>query len=253
MSSLMIAPAISGAAQFALGSIFGKKAPKVNTTIPGFSAGGLSASFDGQNYSVAPSQARMDAVNNLAATFGEQADMIGDLRESVAPGVGAYTAARMAQVDNARTRSIGDLRENLQRRRVLGSSFAADALARADAEFGLASDQVAADSWIKSIDMENSLGSQEFAARRGEVQTGLDEMNLEANLAASLTGKATEVLGKSAIYDAILASQAQQGMGKLVGTAFQPLFKSISGTNTSSLFGNSGGGRTLLDLMPTDL
>ena len=65
---------------------------------------------------------------------------VSDLRGELAvPGFGVRSRA----VQRSREAAIGNLRENLARRRLAGSSFAEDALARVQAEFAAASGEAA--------------------------------------------------------------------------------------------------------------
>ena len=73
------------------------------------------------------------------------------LRSLVAPGSSRLREARLADIANARSRSIGNLRDNLARRRVLGSSFGNDALVRADREFAELEAAVEAETTFQEI------------------------------------------------------------------------------------------------------
>jgi hypothetical protein len=223
-------------------SLFGGKkdatAPLQNFTPPGINAGGLSATFGGGNYNVTSSAERRGLVGDIASTFGANADAIAGLRAQVAPGVSGLRASRLAEIEGARSSAIGNLRDNLARRRVLGSSFGADTISRAEAEFAKEKERVAAESFMQELELTNQLVQQEFTARRGAYQTGLDELNLEAQVATALAGKATDILGKNAQIEAQLLAQSQAGAGKFFGQEIAPGIKSA----ITSLFSGSGGG-----------
>lgn len=212
--------------------------PLQQFTPPGINAGGLSATFGGNAFNVTSDAARRGLVGDIANTFTGLADATGGLRSRVAPGVSDLRAARLAEIEDARSSAVGNLRENLARRRVLGSSFGADAVSRAEAEFGRERDRVAAESFLQELELTNNLLQQEFTARRAAFQTGLDELNLEAQIATSLAGKATDILGKNAQIEAMLLAQQQQGLGKFFGQEIAP---SIKG-GVASLFSGGGGG-----------
>ena len=74
----------------------------------------------------------MAAVGNIANTFGAQAADIGNIRSQWAPGMSALRGAQLASLQNQQTAGIGNLRDSLAQRRVLGSSFGQDALTRAN-------------------------------------------------------------------------------------------------------------------------
>lgn len=216
---------ISGGASI-LGGMFGKKdAPKVSSPPPGINAGGLTSNFSNGTIGITADANRTGMVNNISNTFGAQADQIAGLRPMIAPGMSDLRASKLSEIENARMSAIGNLRENLGRRRVLGSSFAQDANTRAEVEFAQQKERVQAETFLQELEATNNLMQQEFTARRGQFQTNLDELNLEANIAAGLAGKATDVLGKNAQTEALLAAQAQQGAGKFFGQLAEPIGK----------------------------
>lgn len=214
---------------------------------PGIDAGGLKTSFGSGGVGVSSSRNRRGLVGNLASTFPEQAGEIAGLRGLVAPGVSALRSSRLGEIENARRRSVGNLRENLQRRRVLGSSFGQDAVVRAEKEFAQERERVAAESTLQELEMTHALIGEEFNARRGEFSTFLDEMNLQANLATQIATGATATLGSMAQLEARLAAQEAQSSGAFFGQTFQPVVDAI-GSGVSS-FASGGFGSSVP--MPT--
>lgn len=235
---------VSAGASKIMGGLFGgDEEVKTGFTPSGINAGGLKSTFGPDGLvGISADANRMAAVNNIANTFGQQADQLGALRPLVAPGMSGLRSSRLGEVENARLNAIGNLRENLGRRRVLGSSFAQDANTRAEAEFAQQAERVQAETFLQELEMTQQVMQQEFTARRGQFQTGLDELNLEANLAAGLAGKATDALQKNSQVEAMLSAQSQQGAGKFFGQLAQPIGdavgKGIKGLN----FGGSSGG-----------
>ncbi len=242
-----IAPSvISAGASFGLSKLFGggkkEKSAVQQFKPPGINAGGLRSRFARGSVNVTSSQERQNFVGGLASTFPEQAGQIGDLRSQVTPGFGRLTQARLGQVERGRTKAIGNLRENLQRRRVLGSSFAGDALSRAEAGFAEQAEQVAAESFLQELDLNQQLLQQEFTARRGEFQTQLDELNLQVDVATRLASGATQQLGANARLKAELDAKASEGAGRFFGQTFQPVIDKlgqVGGDFLSSAFGGA--------------
>lgn len=237
---------ISAGASFGLSKLFGggkkKKSAPQQFKPPGIDAGGLRSRFSRGSVNVTSDPQRQDFVGGLASTFPEQAGLIGGLRAQVTPGFGRLTTSRLAQVERGRSRAIGNLRENLQRRRVLGSSFAGDALSRAEAGFAEQSEQVAAESFLQELDLNQKLLQQEFTARRGEFQTQLDELNLQVDVATKLASGATQTLGANARLKAELDAREQEGAGRFFGQTFQPFIDKIGeigGGLVSSAFGGA--------------
>lgn len=234
MASSLIAPLVSTAGSFGLSKLFGGSSSS-SFSPPKINAGGLSG---GSKIKASPE--RMGLVNNLAATFGPQADILKGLRQSVAPGFSALRSSRLAEVEGARTRAMGNLRENLARRRVLGSSFGEDAVLRGEAEFAKEKDRIQAETFLQEIEATQQLTQQEFEARRGEFQTVLDEFNLEAGIATQLTTAATQQLGANARIKAQLDASAAAGMGKFFGQQFQPALDSLSSKVSNFGWGGVG-------------
>lgn len=191
-------------------------------------AGGLQTTFNNNRLGVTASPERQQAVSGLAGAFRDQAGALGDLRGQVEPGMGRLTSARLQEIENARQRSIGNLRENLQRRRVLGSSFGADALTRAETEFAQQSEQAAAEGAMQELQLSNELLNQEFEAAQNAFRTQLESMNAEADLGAQLSTRLTDIMAQltqaeaesianTGQREAEMIAQSQEGMGQAVG------------------------------------
>lgn len=214
----------SAAGSSLLGGLFGgNKSTTPAYTPPGINAGGLS----GTAGNITSSADRQNLVTGVADQFGQQADVLGGLRASVAPGVSDLRAARLAEIDNARNASVSNLRDNMARRRVLGSSFGQDALARADLEFGQAREKTQADSFLQELELTNQIANQEFQARRSQFQTGLDELNLQADIATKLASSASAQLGANARLEAELNAKSNAGAGKFFGEVSKPIGDAI--------------------------
>lgn len=187
-------------------------------TPPGFRAGGLSGQFDAGQFSVSPDPGRTALVGDISRTFPQQANLVRGLRQQVTPGFGRLTEARLAGIGDRARRAIGNLRENLARRRVLGSSFAQDALARAEREFAREEADVRAQSFLEELQLTNELIQQEFGLRRNEFQTQLDELNLQAEVASQLSQGATGQLAANARLKEQLNAQSAAATGRFFGS-----------------------------------
>lgn len=223
----------SAGASFGLSKLFGggdekATAPIQNFKPTGINAGGLSSSLSGDNLSITPSAERLGLVNRLAGGFAGEADAIAGLRGRVTPGFSDLRASRLKEIEDARTAAIGNLRENMARRRVQGSSFGQDALARAELEFGQAREKTQAETMLQELEVSNQLIQQEFAARRGQFETGLNDLNLQADVATKLAAGATSQLGANARLEAELNAKEQAGKGKFFGDqVISPISKAI--------------------------
>lgn len=234
MPTSLIAPVVSAGVSYGLGQLGKSLSGTGDATAPlssfqpqGFSGGGFGTSFGPGGLTITPTAERLGLVRDIGSQFGAQAGELGGLRSRVAPGFSDLRASRLAEIENARTAAIGNLRDNLARRRVLGSSFGQDAISRAEAEFGQAKGKAAAETTLQEIEMTNNLINQQFQAKRQEFQTGLDELNLEAGIASGLAGKATETMGANARFLAALNAQEASAAGKFFGSTFQPVGKAV--------------------------
>lgn len=181
-------------------------------TFTGFDAGGLSARLGANGVSVTSSNDRLLQLGKLAALFPQQASEIAALKARVAPGMSELRAARLGEIENSRARAVGNLRDNLQKRRVLGSSFAQDSLANAESEFAQQKSKVAGESFMQELEATNQLMTQEYEARAGEFQTWLGEMGLQASLAAELSAQFQSEANKNMQLKAsLLAELANNG------------------------------------------
>jgi len=198
-------------AGLALGGLLGgsgQSAPQINYTPPGFNAGGLSATFSGNGYNVTPSADRSAAVGNIASTFGQQANALGAIGSQWQPGFSQLRQAQLGQINSNRTAAIGNLQQNLQNRRVLGSSFAQDAVNRTTAQYDQQQQQTIAQTYLQELQASQQTIQQQYGAAVSSFQTGLTEMNLEATLASDLTNKASSSMQQVATAQAQLDAQS---------------------------------------------
>lgn len=87
-----------------------------------------------------------------------------DLQGQVKPGFGGLTDARVKAVRDRRDEAVGNLRESLSRRKVLGSSFAADALTRTELAFAQEEEGARAQSFVEELGLSRQLAVDEAAA-----------------------------------------------------------------------------------------
>lgn len=217
-----------------LGIDAGKAAAPLTSFKPTpFTAGGLSTDITEGRVTVAPSAARTGAVQDISQGFTNLAGQLSTLGAQVTPGFGRLTesikagaAAERERFEATRRRTIGNLRENLAKRRVAGSSFAMDALARAEAEFekegralGAQEQQQLAQSFLQELDTKTQLIEREAQANIQSFTTLLDEMNLEAQVGTQLASGATAAFQANAALQANLIAEAQGTVAEVLGLA----------------------------------
>lgn len=213
----------------AFGATTPKAAPQIGTSFVQTNAGGLQTWVGSDNIAHAlPDSNRLGVVGNLGQTYGTLGDETGALRATVAPGFNDLLSARIQQINDSARTAVGNLRQNLSSRRILGSSFGQDTLTRAGAEFSRQKDQATADNFLQSLDVNNKLLNQQYAAYSQQFQTGLNELNLESSIATSLASGASSIIAANAQLQAKLDQQnnqfrananlvQEQGIGKLLG------------------------------------
>lgn len=209
MGSLFEGPKVSNAATNRALKDLDKQSQRIRDSLKpiGINAGGLRSRFDDSTISINASGDRTGLVRSIADRFLEQAGLTADLRAKVAPGLSDLRRVRLQEIEDARRASISNLRDNLARRRVLGSSFGADAETRAELEFARERERVQAESFLQEIDLTNQFIAQEFDLARQSFATSLSELNLQADLAANLIPQATQALTASAQLQSQLAMQ----------------------------------------------
>lgn len=196
---------------------------------------GLSRAFQGAGQDYRTLQrgfsSSMAGLTGKLAGIGSQYEM---LRQQVSPAFGALTQAGLARLQSSREKAIGNLRENLSRRRVLGSSFAEDALSRAEAEYGMQEAQFAADAKLQEImaqsgllekgqgtiaqqaqmDLANIQQSSELIGQANQAaimdfQSQVQQLNLESGLAAQLSSGISDIMSKNTQLNAQLTAEFQ--------------------------------------------
>ena len=189
---------------------------------------------------------RRALVGRLTDSLRGQSRETGRLRAQVAPGFGELTRRTRDVFGAERDRAIGNLRETFGRRRVLGSSFAADTEARARSEFAQRENLAVADAFVNELSMSASLLDQEFKAEQASFQTELAQMDLEANVALSLAGKASDAFTNLAnIQSQALASigaDTTSALGALAAGRGAFIGQLISGGSRIAAASAGGGG-----------
>ena len=210
--------------------------PTQANIVPSGNFGGLTLTGGSNNLAIAPGESRTTAVGRSANILGRRADELAAVRGRVRPGFGELTTARLDEIENARRRSIGNLRENLARRRLAGSSFANDALVRAEREFGQAAAEARATSLLQELDVTTQLINQEFTARQAAVERTIQELDFQAQIGTQILSGVSAELGASARLEADLAFQAAQGTGAFFEPAISAIGSGVGNFVNEALF-----------------
>lgn len=175
---------------------------------------------------------------------------LSSLEGTITPGSSLVRKARLAQIENARNQAVGNLRDNLARRRVLGSSFGADALARTESEFAQQKSNAEAQSFLEEYQLNTDLLNREI----GTVMTGIQKDLAELSAQTGLSLNFAQIGAQMTQASAALAQQQAQAQTDfwtgLAGFAIAPIaapsLTSAGNSLSSSLFssGASGGGQS---------
>jgi len=211
--------------------------------------GGLTSSLRNNTISAGATPARRSAVAGLGDIYSSYAGELSALLPQVAIGTSDLRKAALNAVENARARSRSDLRGDMERRRLGGSSFAADTLSRSDAEFSQIAAEVESSAFLKEFEMATKVMEQRTAAELQALQVFLDESNLEADFALKLVQSAQGILGQNQQTLATLLAQDQAGQGAFARDLIDEVFgvsrdaagNILSGAGAaSSLFSGAG-------------
>ena len=253
-----------------IGDLFGgSSAPKVSTK-------GVTKSFSTPAYSLNKGTltptARAASPSSFAGIYGrlgEQAQDVTGLRSSLAPiktafqgfgerlrgleaevrpGFGRLTEARVKTIRDASAAAVGDLRTQMQRRGVLGSSFGQDAETRTRLAFAQEEESARSEAILQEIGMSADLIKQQIgveAANLGitevdqrilqqSVATYVAQANVldarikaelnQLGVAGNITNQVSSIMMEGAIAQAKLDLQqslaSQSAMGSIFGTFF---------------------------------
>lgn len=143
-------------------------------------------------------------VPTVQSNYGQAITGVEDALSKLGIGFGDLTKARVGAIQNAGTKAESDLRANLARRRVLGSSFANDDISRTKAEFAQQEAEQRAKSYLEELDANTklietrlnyqkgllsdtqSLVNSAYSLDMAKDQTQLDELNAQLSLATGL-------------------------------------------------------------------
>ena len=179
--------------QGTLSNVFFGKQNRAGPTVPGFNRtniqtpgfGLTSKLTEGGKLNTVLTPRETAARNALESRFPAFLQDIGELREQVAPGFSAFREAGLGQLRNERDATVGNLRESLSRRGVLGSSFGQDVVGRTRAEFGQKRAQFAAQTTLQEMEATRNLIQFESQLIMEQINREFQELNFAAGFGAN--------------------------------------------------------------------
>lgn len=209
-SALQIAGPLAGAVLGGKGgSKKGAPSSAFRFSTPGYEVHGSSGD---RNYAeVNRNPAFWDPITQRQESILTGLDALGN---EVDPAYGRLIKAARDNIENARTKAVGGLRDTLQQRRLTGSSFGDAAVTQAEREFGQAQNQAESQAIIQSIAASAELLNQKSQVLQQQIGTALSELGIGAQVQGQYAA-----LQQSA-NNTMLALQAQEeaGRGQLYGT-----------------------------------
>jgi hypothetical protein len=229
---------------------FGSSPAQINYQPKGFNAGGISASSGaGGTIRIKDSAGLKSQIGQLQSTFGQQASDLAALRGTVAPGFSQFRQAGLSDIATQGQASVSNLRDEMAKRRILGSSFANSQISQANADIEKARSDFIAQSYLQELSASNSLIQEQYQAATSGFKVGIDQMNFEAGIAAQLTQSANETMSKVATAQAQLDQQNAQANAEGIGKAIGLGVGMVTGSGApAALFGSTpqyGGGNIL--------
>ncbi|MEE9158904.1 MAG: hypothetical protein V3U60_11020 [Gammaproteobacteria bacterium] len=212
----------------------------------GFSGGGLTGEFNRETntFDITRTSALTQGLQDLQTRLGERASAFRGLRGSSA--FDDLIGGRVRAIRDAGARTVGNLREELGRRRVAGSSFASREIASTEALFGREEERARAEGRLQQLGVEASLIDQEFQASVAAANVVVRQLNLEAGLAAQLSQSASQQRLIRATLRAELQASAEAGQLEFIATqmaqAHEVGMSFIGGGGGGAAAGMMGGG-----------
>lgn len=157
--------------------------------------------FRPSNYSGPGHNIGIDANGNVTMTRTGEAQGIMDrllngmdtdegafssLLSQIAPGFGRFSRATSERFDQDRDRAVGNLREQLARRRVLGASFANDQIGSLERQYLMDKEEAMSKALLQELEMTNQVIQARTDARVKSVQTGFNQIQFETGVGAEL-------------------------------------------------------------------
>lgn len=185
----------------------------------GFNAGGISVTRDGDIFDVTRSDALTSNLLGASTAYRDQSERLGSLINDLKPGFGKLTQAAVNSLQNRKKSAISNLRDNLAKRRVAGSSFGGDLLARAEAEFAQEESEIIAKVGLQEIEASANLIKEQAVAKSKQFEILINQSNIEANLGAQMVTGMNAAVNQAAaiaagIQQAKLAADAQKEAAK---------------------------------------
>lgn len=128
-------------------------------------------------------QGFMDAIRR---GLGTDEKAYGKLLSQITPGFGRLTRSVSDRWDNARDRAVSNLRDQLARRRVAGSSFANDQIGSMERQYLMDKDAELNEALVQELKMTQEVIGARTTSRNATIAQAFDQIQFEGNLGGQL-------------------------------------------------------------------
>ncbi len=187
----------------------------------GFAGGGLTGSRVGDRFQVSGSPQRNAIISGMSGSLNDQAREFAALRSKWGSGTSDLRKSLFQEVDNNSRRTISDLKDNLARRKVAGSSFAADAIARAQNEFNQERNRIGQQLGLIELQAQQDLIGKQYQSTVTSYNAALQELNLQGDAAIKLATQGQAAISNLAGIQSELLAQSAGGTFELVAPGVQ--------------------------------
>lgn len=206
----------------------GKKKKKRSTTQGFFNTPGFTGTFTGdkknRTFNLTRTSETSGLLTDLRSRLGDTTSALRDLRSQVAPGFGDLTQARVKAIRDAGARTVGNLRQELGKRRVAGSSFAEREISATEATFAREEERARAEAKVQEIALTDQLIAQEFDVGFQVLTALINQGNFEASLAADIQIGAENLRESRRTTNAQISQANSAGLMEAAGTAIAAYF-----------------------------
>lgn len=206
--------------------------------ILGFKAGGYSFGRKGDVVTLNRSREVNKGIRGIQNANIGSANSLTRLGTQIRPGYGRLTNSIVQGLRYQRQGALSDLRDQFARRRISGSSFAADAQSRLEAEFAQKEKEFRAQAFVDEMKMTQENIAQINQARVNAYSVLVNQLNFEAKMGADLAIAGQNTLaGLAEAQSHMYANEADRQEGY-----YAPLVNGIRSGVNGAIGGGMGGG-----------
>lgn len=200
-----------------------------------------------------PSGSERGFMNRLRKGLRTDNKAYGKLLRQLRPGFGALSQAAETELENRKMSAIGDLRDQMSKRRVLGASFAQGEEDALRSEYDQQIFQAKAEAKVQELQMTQQVINDRNTARLNTITQAFSQLNFRSELGANLMARAqdnmTQLKGlmmdlakaKAGMAGEFGLAEAEMSMGE--SEAMGNIFGSVAGqlgSNPNFIPGGSG-------------